>query len=64
VRQDSRGYSVYRNPENGMMTGVPADDPLRTASICMACFNLVIAPPDTHKDEYLKFTKNKEQKNL
>lgn len=64
VRHDKRGYSVYRNPENDKMSGVPADNPLRTASICMACFNLIIPPPDVLHEEYLKFAKNKQQKNL
>ena len=34
ARQDKSGYSVCRNVINGLMSGVPKNDPLKPATVC------------------------------
>ncbi len=47
VRDAKRGYSVFRrNDDRSCICGVPANDPLRPATVCSICASLRVPPPD------------------
>lgn len=54
LRKDAKGYSVIRNVINGKMSGVPANDPLRAATVCRICKTLEVEiPEDARGAEYI-----------
>ncbi len=42
VREDKSGYSVYRNVINGVISGIPVNDPLKAATVCRILKTLCI----------------------
>ena len=49
VRDDNSGYSVVRNVINAKMSGVPAGDNLRPATVCRICKTLEVSIPESAK---------------
>lgn len=45
VRNDSSGYSIVRNLENKLQSGIPKNDPLKLVTVCRICKTLMVDAP-------------------
>ena len=66
VREDTKGYSVYRNMLNRNISGVPSSDPLQKFTCCAICKSLGIEHPAIldSANKVVDFVQNDAKKHL